>query len=99
MIFEIAEIEIKPGTDAEFEAAVAKAAPYFKAAENCHSLRLEKTVENPLKYRLVVGWSSVDDHMVTFRNSEGFQQWRALASPFFAVPPSVEHVHCVLDAF
>jgi hypothetical protein len=30
--------------------------------------------------------------MVDFRQSAGFQEWRALASPFFEAPPSVEHV-------
>jgi quinol monooxygenase YgiN len=39
----------------------------------------------------VVKWRSVEDHMVTFRQSESFQAWRALAGPFFASPPKVTH--------
>lgn len=54
-------------------------------------MRLERGIEDPAKYRLVVLWDSVDHHMVTFRNSDDFQIWRALAGPFFAEPPMVEH--------
>jgi quinol monooxygenase YgiN len=89
MFLEIAEITV---TDAAgFEAAVAQAKPHFLAAEGCHGLTLHRVVETPDVYRLVVKWRTVDDHMVTFRQSEGFQAWRALASPFFASPPKVTH--------
>jgi quinol monooxygenase YgiN len=89
MFLEIAEIT---ATDpAGFEAAVAKARPHFLAAEGCQGLTLHRLVETPDVYRLVVKWRTVEDHMVTFRQSEGFQAWRALASPFFASPPTVTH--------
>ena len=99
MIYEIAEIDVRPGTETQFEAAVAEASAQFRTAEGCRSLKLERGIEHPGRYRLVVGWDTVDHHMVTFRNSEGFQVWRNLASPFFAAPPRVEHVGCVLEAF
>lgn len=99
MIHEIAEIEITAGAEAQFEAAVSEASAQFRQAKGCRSMKLERSIENPGRYRLVVGWDSVDDHMVTFRNSDGFQVWRQLASPFFASPPKVEHVECVLNAF
>ena len=93
MFIEVAEITV---TDpAGFEAAVAKARPYFLAAEGCHGLALHRVVETPEVYRLVVTWGTVEDHMVTFRASEGFQAWRTLASPFFAAPPKVTHSRAV----
>lgn len=91
MITEIAHIKIDPARAAEFEAAVAAAVPHFKAAEGCHAMRLERVIEDPAQYRLSVDWDTVDHHMVTFRESEGFQQWRAHAGPFFVEPPRVEH--------
>jgi len=99
MVFEIAEIDIKPGQEKDFEAAVAEAAEHFKRAAGCHSLELLRIVERPSAYRLVVGWGTVDDHMVTFRNSPAFQEWRKLAGPHFATPPKVEHAGVVLKAF
>ncbi|MBP1847640.1 quinol monooxygenase YgiN [Rhizobium petrolearium] len=88
-VIEVAEIKV---TDAAgFEAAVAAARPHFLAAEGCLDLALHRVVETPEIYRLLVKWRSVEDHTVTFRASEGFQKWRALASPYFAAPPTVTH--------
>ncbi|MFT0862543.1 antibiotic biosynthesis monooxygenase family protein [Ancylobacter sp. G4_0304] len=96
MIFEIAEIEAKPGAEAALEAAVAEAAPLFKRA---NSLKLERVIERPSFYRLVVGWETVEDHMVHFRESADFQEWRRLAGPHFAAPPRVEHVAVAVEGF
>ncbi len=92
MIHEIATITIDPSRAAEFEAAVAQARPHFETAKGFVSFALQRSIEIPERYHLVVGWESVDAHMVDFRASAGFQAWRALASPFFAATPSVEHV-------
>jgi quinol monooxygenase YgiN len=99
MVFEIAEIEVRAGQGQAFEAAVGEAAPYFKKAKGCLGLELHKIVERPLVFRLVVGWESVEDHMVHFRESPDFQEWRRLAGPHFAKAPTVEHVEVVLKAF
>lgn len=88
-VVEVAEIRV---TDpAGFEAAVVAARPYFLAAEGCLDLALHRVIQTPDTYRLLVNWRSVEDHIVTFRASEGFQKWRALASPYFAAPPIVTH--------
>ena len=99
MIFEIAAIEVKTGSQASFEAAVAEAAPLFRRARGCHSLRLERVIEVPTRYRLVVGWETVEDHMVGFRNSEDFARWRALIGDSIASPPVVEHSEIVVEGF
>ena len=99
MVFEIAEIEIKPGEESAFEAAVAKAAPLFQRAKGCFSMQIQRTVERPSVYRLVVGWDTIEDHTVHFRESEDFQEWRRLAGPHFAKPPRVEHTTIAFKAF
>ncbi|MFC7830608.1 antibiotic biosynthesis monooxygenase family protein [Streptomyces sp. NPDC057375] len=96
MITEIARIDIHPGREREFEAAVAKALPHFLAADGCDGVDLYRSVEHPSRYRLMVRWETVEHHTVTFRDSEGFAKWRALAEPHFAAPPQVEDVHSVL---
>ncbi len=93
MFLEIAHLVIKPGEEALFEKQVAKAVPHFLAAKGCTGVTLHRCVENPSQYQLNVKWDTVDNHMVDFRNSEGFQQWRALVGPHFASPPTVEHTH------
>lgn len=99
MITEIAYIRIDPSRAQDFEAAVAAASPHFQAGEGCHGMRLERVEEDPACYRLSVDWESVEHHMVTFRESEGFQKWRSLAGPFFVEPPKVEHWHRVGSFF
>jgi heme-degrading monooxygenase HmoA len=95
MVTEIAHLVIKTGEESDFEAKVALAKPYFLAAKGCHGIRLVRCIEHPNQYQLVVEWATVQAHMVDFRESEGFQQWRALASPHFAQAPEVEHVENV----
>lgn len=91
MVTEIAYLTIDPARAEDFIAAVERARPLFDAAAGCQSMRLERVVEDPAQYRLIVGWDSVEAHMVTFRESDDFQQWRALAGPFFVDTPRVEH--------
>jgi heme-degrading monooxygenase HmoA len=91
MVWEIALIEVREGAEAEFEAAVAKAEPLFRQAKGCHGVQLRRGVEHPSRYRLVIEWETVEDHMVGFRESDLFPRWRELVSPYFAQPPQVEH--------
>lgn len=91
MFWEIAQIDIKPGQEAAFEAAAAQAVPLFRRAKGCQGMRLHRSVENPARYFLVVHWAAVEDHTVHFRGSPDFQEWRRLVGPYFAGTPSVEH--------
>ena len=95
MITEIAFLTIDPAKADPFEAAVEQAMPVIRAAEGNRGVVLERVIEHPGQYRLMVQWDSVDHHMVTFRQSAGFQSWRALAGPYFTVTPHVEHTQTV----
>jgi quinol monooxygenase YgiN len=99
MITEIAQIDVKPGMEAEFEAGVKNAAPIFKRAKGCHGMELRRSIEKPGCYRLFVEWATVEDHTVGFRNSPDFQEWRKLVGHCFATPPDVEHVQQVVRGF
>ena len=96
MITEIAQIEVKPGTEAEFEAAVTKAKAAFGRSQGFHGFELHRSIEKPQRYRLIVKWATLENHTVDFRGSENFTEWRALVSPFFASPPEVEHTNTVV---
>lgn len=99
MILEVAQIEVKPGSEAEFEAAVAQAAPLFKRARGCTSMELHRSHEMPQRYRLMVQWATLEDHTVHFRGSADFLEWRKLVGSFFASPPSVEHNSMAVKGF
>ena len=96
MITEIAQIEINPGMEPEFEAGVKKAGPLFQRAKGCRGMELQRSVEKPSRYRLFVSWETLENHTVDFRNSPDFQEWRKLVGHCFASPPEVEHVSQVV---
>jgi quercetin dioxygenase-like cupin family protein/quinol monooxygenase YgiN len=98
-VHEVARITVRPGREAQFEAAVAEAVPLFQRAEGARTLVLERSEEHPGEYRLVVSWDSIDDHMRTFRESPAFAKWRALIADCVAGPAEVEHGRQVLTGF
>ena len=99
MILEIAQIDVKPGTEAEFEAGVKDAVPLFRRQKGCKSLALQRSIEKPSRFRLFIQWDTVENHTVDFRGSADFQEWRKLVGHFFTAPPEVEHVREVTKGF
>lgn len=95
MIREIATLTIDPATAGAFEAAARQARPLFLAADGCRAMHLERVIETPGRYRLVVEWETVAHHTEIFRNSDAFREWRALAGPYFTAPPEVVHTETV----
>lgn len=94
MVRELAEIEVGDA-GAAFEAAVARTAPLFGGAPGCGGMTLHRSVEHRGRYWLIVMWDAVADHEA-FRATEPFGEWRALAGPFFARPPRVEHLEQIV---
>jgi len=91
MVLEHTVITVRPGTATEFEAALIEARSVISRAHGFISLELHRGIESPDRYLLLVEWETVDDHLVGFRQSEAFAQWRALIGPYFASPPIVDH--------
>jgi heme-degrading monooxygenase HmoA len=99
MILEIAQIDVKPGMEAEFEAGVKTAAPLFKRAKGCQALEVQRSIETPTRYRLLIRWDTLENHTVDFRGSADYQEWRRLVGHCFAEPAHVEHTNKVMEAF
>ena len=60
MITEIAQIEITPGSEKDFEAAVGKASAAFGRAKGFHGFELHRSIEKPQRYRLMVNWETLE---------------------------------------
>ncbi|KQP90999.1 antibiotic biosynthesis monooxygenase [Methylobacterium sp. Leaf113] len=99
MILEIAQIDVKPGLEAEFEAGIAEAAAIFKAAQGCRSFAVRRSIEKPQRYRLLIEWETLENHTVDFTGSQAWKDYRTMVSPCFEGPPSVEHTELTLQAF
>jgi heme-degrading monooxygenase HmoA len=98
MIQERAKLHITHGRADEFLTAFPKALPLFEGAKGCKGAWLERVVERTDEFVLVVNWETLDDHIVHFRQSPEFLEWRSIAGPFFAEPPQVEHVTHIQSA-
>ena len=92
MILEIADITIRPGEQAAFDAAIARGIQtVISRARGFRRASVHKGIESPERYVLQVEWDTLENHTVDFRGSPAFAEWRAIVGPFFAVPPKVEH--------
>ena len=92
MILELADIRIQPGKQAEFDAAIKKGVEtVISKARGFRGYKINKGIESPERYVLMIFWETLENHTVDFRSSPAFQDWRALVGPFFAAPPAVEH--------
>jgi heme-degrading monooxygenase HmoA len=92
MILEIADIRIAPGKQAEFDEAIQRGVETVAAkAKGFRGFKVNKSVESPERYILMIYWETLENHTVDFRQGPLFPQWRAIVGPYFAVPPAVEH--------
>jgi heme-degrading monooxygenase HmoA len=96
MILELADIRIHPGKQAEFDAAIKKGVQtVVSKAKGFRGYKINKGIETPERYLLMIFWETIENHTVDFRQSPAFQDWRAIVGPYFAAPPAVEHFHLV----
>jgi heme-degrading monooxygenase HmoA len=91
MILEVAKFSVVPGLEAEFEAAVHQAVPFFRTARGCLSMEIFRSVETPGSYRLFVRWETLENHTVDFRGSDDFLRWRSFIGRFATGPLHVEN--------
>jgi heme-degrading monooxygenase HmoA len=96
MILEAAQLRVKAGEETAFEAAMVKAAPVIAAAAGYLGHEVQRCVETPGRYLLLVRWETLEAHTVGFRGSAAFGEWRSLIGPYFATAPVVEHYEEVL---
>jgi heme-degrading monooxygenase HmoA len=96
-ILEHAMLEVRPGHEQAFEAAFAKAQMIIAAADGYLWHRLERCLEHPQRYLLLVQWRDLDAHVTGFRGSPDYQQWKALLHHFYDPFPTVLHFSTVFD--
>jgi len=91
MILEVAILNVIPNLTTAFEAAFAKAEKIIASMKGYISHQLQKCIENPNKYILLVNWTDLEAHTVGFRTSPEYQEWKALLHHFYDPFPTVEH--------
>jgi heme-degrading monooxygenase HmoA len=97
MILEVAALDVKPGQGGEFEMAFEEAQRIIADMPGYLSHQLQKCIEKPDRYLLLVNWVNLEDHTVGFRKSDQYQEWRRLLHKFYEPFPEVEHYTGVYD--
>ena len=98
MILEIAQLKIKPGLEADFETAFSQAQRIIASMPGYLSHELQRCIERPDEYALLVEWTSVEAHEVGFRKSAEYQEWQKLLHHFYDPFPTVLHYQSVDQA-
>jgi len=96
MILEIAPLQIRAGQTQAFETAFAQAQANISAMPGYISHELQRCVERPDHYMLLVRWQTLDAHEKGFRGSPQYQEWKRLLHHFYDPFPTVLHYEHVL---
>ena len=96
MITEHALLDVVPGRELEFVGAMEHAKSLIAASPGFVSLRVERCVERPSRFLLLVEWERLEDHTEGFRGSPAYEEWRAALHHFYDPFPVVEHFEAVV---
>ncbi|MEF1291570.1 antibiotic biosynthesis monooxygenase family protein [Vibrio sp. M260118] len=95
MILEVAILDVKPSLEEEFEQNFAQAQAIISSMQGYVSHQLQRCIEKPNRYILLVNWQTLEDHEQGFRQSAEYQEWKALLHHFYDPFPTVEHYQAV----
>jgi heme-degrading monooxygenase HmoA len=98
VITEHAVLEVIPGQEDAFVTAMQAAKAHIAGSPGFVSLRVERCVERPSCFLLLVEWETLEDHTEGFRGSAAYEQWRAALHHFYDPFPLVEHFEAVVTA-
>ncbi|MBO3663428.1 antibiotic biosynthesis monooxygenase family protein [Microbacterium stercoris] len=91
MIIEHAILPVRPGHEAEFEAAIRRARRLIAVQPGFRRMMVSRSAETPNEYLLLVEWATIDAHTKGFRLSPEYNEWKALLHHFYEPFPVVEH--------
>ncbi len=93
MIMETAIITVTEGRESEFLAALELGKEVLARATGFQVIHVHQGIERPSTFMLAIGWETLENHTVDFREGPLFPEWRSHIGPFFAEAPHVEHWH------
>lgn len=91
MPLEHALLSVIPGREREFEQAFREARELIVQQPGFLWLRLERGVEKPSTFLLLVEWERLEDHTEGFRKSADYERWKELLHDFYDPFPEVLH--------
>lgn len=95
MILEVAVLNVKSGESIDFESAFLEAQCIISSMKGYISHELQRCIEIPGQYLLLVRWETLEDHTDGFRKSEPYLRWKKLLHHFYKPFPTVEHYEAI----
>lgn len=96
MILEVAILDVIAGQEQAFQADFEKAQSIIASMKGYLGHELQRCLETPTRYILLVRWETLEDHTEGFRGSAEYQTWKALLHHYYDPFPVVEHYEAVL---
>jgi heme-degrading monooxygenase HmoA len=91
MVLEHAVLNVISGEEQRFEGTFDRAKSIIGSMPGFRSLRLERCIETPSRYLLLVEWERIEDHTEGFRGSPQYEEFRRLIHHFYDPFPVFEH--------
>lgn len=98
MILEMAILNVIPGQEDQFQADFQLAQHIISAMPGYLGHELQRCIEQPSRYLLLVHWQTLEAHVQGFRQSPQYQQWKTLLHHYYDPFPTVEHYATVFSS-
>lgn len=97
MYLEIARFRIKPGAEDRFIEITKLHMLQFEKFAGANRFEFHRCVENPNEFYYLIDWNSIEDHVVTFRQSEFGKKAHVELVSLFDGEPSVHHTVLAME--
>jgi heme-degrading monooxygenase HmoA len=99
MVLEQFVVSVGSARGPEFEAAMERGLrTVMSRAEGLQGWSLRRCVESPDCYQVQIRWTTIEAHMVGYRQGPLAPEFRAIVMPFFSRPAEVLHFEVLAEA-
>ncbi len=98
MILEVATLDVIAGQEARFQDDFDRAQAIIASMNGYIGHQLQRCIETPTRYILLVKWEMLEDHTEGFRGSPRYQEWKNLLHHYYDPFPTVEHYEPVFSS-
>ena len=98
MILELAILDVVPGKEERFQADFERAQSIISSMTGYIGHQLQRCVESPSRYLLLVRWETLEDHTEGFRGSSQYLEWKNLLHHYYEPFPAVEHYEVIFSS-
>ena len=95
MILEIAQYTALPGKADELAVGLLRGAEIIRRAKGCRSVTPRRQIEDRDKFIMAIEWDTLDDHIVGFRGSPQFAEYRSHLAGLYVEPIVALHYEII----